>query len=76
MKRCAFEHTFVCVVLRTRKVCCSNTPNLRVYTDHLVKVYCTWMMMMMFETSMRNNRQFYTSVLSYQAMFLYFLICK
>ena len=30
MKRCAFEHTFVCVVLRTKKVCCSNTPNLRV----------------------------------------------
>ena len=32
MKRCAFEHTCVCVVLRTRKVCCSNTPNLRVFT--------------------------------------------
>ena len=30
MKRCAFEHTFECVVLRTKKVCCSNTPNLRV----------------------------------------------
>ena len=30
IKRCVFIHNSMCVVLRTKKVCCSNTPYLRV----------------------------------------------
>ena len=32
MKRCVLIHSSMCVVLRTKKVCCSNTPYLRVST--------------------------------------------
>ena len=27
MKRCVLIHSSMCVVLRTKKVCCSNTPH-------------------------------------------------
>ena len=29
-KRCVLIHSSMCVVLKTKKVCCSNTPYLRV----------------------------------------------
>ena len=37
MKRCVLIHSSMCVVLKTKKVCYSNTPYLRVYIDKFLR---------------------------------------